>query len=125
ASRPKPMIEICGKPMLEHILVALRNSGIREFIIITGYLAEAVESHFGRGESLGLQIHYIRQPVQNGTGGAFHLAQALVGTEPFFAGYGDIITSLDNYPRLIKDFEQRSCDALLSLNWVDDPYRGA
>jgi NDP-sugar pyrophosphorylase family protein len=125
ASRPKPMIEICGQPMLEHILVALRNSGIRELIIITGYLAEAVESHFGKGESLGLQIHYIRQLVQNGTGAAFHLAQALVGTEPFFAGYGDIITSLDNYPRLIKHFEQRPCDALLSLNRVNDPYRGA
>ena len=84
ASRPKPMIEICGKPMLEHILVALRNSGIREFVIITGYLAEAVESYFGKGESLGLQIYYIRQLVQNGTGAAFHLAQDLVGTEPFF-----------------------------------------
>jgi len=125
ASRPKPMIEICGKPMLEHIMVALRDSGIREFVLITGYLADVVETHFGKGESLGLHIHYIRQQVQNGTGRAFHLAKDLVGTEAFFAGYGDIITSLDNYPRLIQDFEQRRCDGLLSLNWVNDPYRGA
>ena len=79
ASRPKPMIEICGKPMLEHIMVALRDSGIREFVIITGYLADVVETHFGKGESLGLHIHYIRQQVQNGTGRAFHLAKDLVG----------------------------------------------
>jgi len=125
ASRPKPMVEICRKPMLEHIMVALRDSGIREFLIITGYLAEAVESHFGNGESLGLRIHYVRQSVQNGTGAAFHLAKDFVGTEPFFAGYGDIITSLDNYPRLIQNFDGRPCDGLLSLNWVDDPYRGA
>src|SRR5262245_46841158 len=124
-SRPKPMVEICRKPMLEHIMVALRDSGIREFVIITGYLAEAVESHFGNGESLGLQIYYVRQTVQNGTGAAFHLAKDFVGTEPFFAGYGDIITSLNNYPRLIQSFDERPCDGLLCLNWVADPYRGA
>jgi NDP-sugar pyrophosphorylase family protein len=125
ASRPKPMIEICGKPMLEHIVVALRDSGIGEFILITGYLAELVETHFGSGERLGIRIHYIRQQTQNGTGSAFHLARSLVGTESFFAGYGDIITSLGNYPRLIQDFERKRCDALLGLNWVEDPYRGA
>lgn len=125
ASRPKPMIEICRKPLLEHILVALRDSGIREFIIITGYLAEQVENHFLNGKALGTQIHYIRQQVQNGTGAAFHLAKALVGEDAFFAGYGDIITSLSNYPRLIRDFQHRPCDGLLSLNWVDDPCRGA
>jgi NDP-sugar pyrophosphorylase family protein len=125
ASRPKPMIEICGKPMLEHIILALRDAGIREFVIITGYLGEVVESHFGDGGWMGLQIHYLRQSIQNGTGAAFHLAQKLVGSEPFFAGYGDIITSLHNYPRLVRDFQRRPCDGLLSVNWVDDPWRGA
>ncbi|PYV42753.1 MAG: nucleotidyl transferase [Acidobacteria bacterium] len=125
SSRPKPMVEICRKPILEHILIALRDSGIREFILITGYFAEQVENYFLNGEALGVQIHYIRQRVQNGTGSAFHLAKELVGEEPFFAGYGDIITSLNNYPRLTRDFQHRPCDGLLSLNWVDDPFRGA
>ncbi len=125
ASRPKPMIEICGKPMLEHIVVALRDSGISEFILVTGYLAELVETHFGNGQRLGIRVDYIRQQVQNGTGSAFHHARTLVGTESFFAGYGDIITSLGNYPRLIQEFKRRRCDALLALNWVDDPHRGA
>src|SRR3989442_3391867 len=125
ASKPKPMVEICGKPMLEHLLMALRDSGIREFILVTGYFAEQVESYFLNGEALGIQIHYVRQQVQNGTGAAFHLAKALVGEEAFFAGYGDILTSLDNYPRLTGEFQRRPCDALLSLNWVEDPYRGA
>jgi len=125
ASKPKPMVEICGKPMLEHLLMALRDSGIREFILVTGYFAEQVESYFLNGEALGIQIHYVRQQVQNGTGAAFHLAKALVGEEAFFAGYGDILTSLDNYPRLTGEFQRQPCDALLSLYWVEDPYRGA
>jgi len=124
-SRPKPMIDICGKPMLEHIVLALRDSGIRELLLITGYLADRVEAHFGDGQRLGVRVSYLRQKIQNGTGSAFHLAKAFVGAESFFAGYGDIITSLVNYPRLIQDFQQRHCDGLLSLNWVEDPYRGA
>jgi UDP-N-acetylglucosamine diphosphorylase / glucose-1-phosphate thymidylyltransferase / UDP-N-acetylgalactosamine diphosphorylase / glucosamine-1-phosphate N-acetyltransferase / galactosamine-1-phosphate N-acetyltransferase len=125
ASRPKPMLEICGQPILEHIIVALRGAGIGEFVLITGYLAEVVENHFQTGEPLGVQIQYIRQQVQNGTGAAFHLAKEVVGQDPFFAGYGDIITSINNYRHLIQDFQKRPCDALLSLNWVEDPYRGA
>jgi len=125
ASRPKPMVEVCGKPILEHILTALRDSGIREFVLVTGYFAEQVENYFLNGDTLGIRIHYIRQKVQNGTGAAFHLARELVGEEAFFAGYGDIITSLSNYPHLTRDFQKRPCDALLSLNWVDDPSRGA
>ena len=124
-SRPKPMLDIGGKPMLEHILLALRDSGIREFLLITGYLADRVEAHFGNGERLGIRVSYLRQEIQNGTGSAFHLAKAFIGTESFFAGYGDIITSLVNYPRLIQDFQKRQCDGLLSLNWAEDPYRGA
>jgi NDP-sugar pyrophosphorylase family protein len=125
ASRPKPMLELCGQPILEHILVALRGAGVREFVLITGYLAEVVENHFRTGESLGVQIRYLRQQVQNGTGAAFHLSKEFVGQDPFLAGYGDIITSIDNYPRLIQDFQKRPCNALVSLNWADDPYRGA
>jgi len=125
ASRPKPMLELCGRPILEHIMVALRGAGIREFVLITGYLAEVVENHFQTGESLGVQIRYLRQQVQNGTGAAFHLTKEVVGQDPFFAGYGDIITSFNNYPHLIQDFQKRPYDALLSLNSVEDPYRGA
>jgi dTDP-glucose pyrophosphorylase len=125
ASQPKPMIEICGKPMLEHILVALREAGIREFVLVTGYRAEIVENYFKDGSRLGVKIDYIRQQFQNGTGAAFHLAKDFMAGESFFAGFGDIITALPNYSRLILDFYRQPCDALVSLNWVEDPYRGA
>ncbi len=125
AFRPKPMLELCGKPMLEHIIVALRDSGIEEFVLITGYLAEVVESYFQDGKRWGVRIGYVRQPVQNGTGAAFRLAREHVGERPFVAGFGDIIVSLNNYSRLIRSFLQLSCEALISLNWVEDPYQGA
>ena len=125
ASKPKPMIELCGKPMLEHILMALRDSGIREFVLVTGYCAKSVEDYFKDGFRLKIKIDYIHQQSQNGTGAAFHLAKDFMDRESFFAGFGDIITALPNYSRLIQNFHRQPCDALVSLNWVEDPYRGA
>jgi UDP-N-acetylglucosamine diphosphorylase / glucose-1-phosphate thymidylyltransferase / UDP-N-acetylgalactosamine diphosphorylase / glucosamine-1-phosphate N-acetyltransferase / galactosamine-1-phosphate N-acetyltransferase len=125
AEKPKPMLELCGKPMLEHILVCLRESGITEFALITGYCAEVVETYFGNGSRLGIRIHYFRQSVQNGTGAAFHLAKEFVGEHSFFAGFGDIIVSVPNYNQLLEDFLRRPAEALVSLNWVEDPYQGA
>ena len=125
AEKPKPMLELSGKPMLEHILTALRDSGISEFALITGYCAEVVETYFGNGSRLGIHVHYIRQSVQNGTGAAFHLARDFVSNDSFFAGFADIIVSVPNYARLLDDFLRRPAEAVVSLNWVADPYQGA
>ena len=67
---PKPMLPVEGRPILEHILTGLRESGIQEFCLITGWKAEVIESHFGDGSAFGVQIHYVRQEVQDGTGKA-------------------------------------------------------
>src|SRR5439155_27056208 len=115
-SRPKPMVEVCGKPILEHILTALRDSGIREFVLVTGYFAEQVENYFLNGDTLGIRIHYIRQKVQNEIGEAFNIAREWVGQDSFFPGYGAIIAPLSTYPHLSRVFQNRPWDACLSLN---------
>src|SRR5439155_4530340 len=46
---PKPMIEVRGKPVLQHIIEGLRDAGIREFLVIVGYRADAVQKFFGNG----------------------------------------------------------------------------
>src|SRR5260221_9114123 len=78
--RPKPMLQLHGKPILEHIIERLRQNGISEFFIVTGFRAEIVEEYFGTGERSGVSIRYGRQVVQDGTGKAPELAKAFVGT---------------------------------------------
>lgn len=125
ANQPKPMLEVGKQRILERILFSIRDSGILQFIIVTGYFANLIEDHFGDGRKFNMEMTYIRQEKIDGTGSALHLSRNLVGGETFFMSFGDVITSVENYPRLIDAYRQRPCPALLTLAEVDDPHLGA
>lgn len=122
---PKPMVDVNGKPMLEHIIRLISSARITDFGVVVGYHREVVTGYFGDGARLGVHIEYIPQEVQNGTGAALHLARDYVAGEPFFFSFGDVLTPRGNYPGMREYFERNRCDALLGLNHVDDPWRGA
>ncbi len=122
---PKPMAHIQGKPMLDHIMGFIAGAGVREFGVVVGYKQSVVQEYFGDGSKMGVKITYIEQPEQNGTGAALHLAAGFVDGEPFFFSFGDVVTPASNYPGMIGYYRENRCDALLGLNTVDDPYRGA
>lgn len=122
---PKPMLPVAGRPLLEHILAALREAGIERFVVITGYHAEQIESHFGDGRRLGVEIVYRRQEMRDGTARALLLGRNAVGARAFLLAWGDILTARRNYPALLAEFAARRADGLLGVNWVEDPCRGA
>ena len=90
---PKPMIEVRGKPVLQHIVEGLRDAGVRRVLIIVGYHAETVRNFFGDGQRHGVDIEYVTQTVQDGTGRVVNLARSFVGDSPFILSYGDILIS--------------------------------
>lgn len=65
---PKPMILCNGKPFLWYLLQQLYEQRINRFVLLTGYLAEKIESYFGDGSSWGWEIHYSEGPVEWDTG---------------------------------------------------------
>jgi dTDP-glucose pyrophosphorylase len=97
---PKPMIEVRGKPILQHIIEGLRNAGVTEFLIIVGYRAHVVRQTFGDGAPFGVALRYATQVVQDGTGKVVDLGRDFVGSDPFVLSYGDILVDHENYPRL-------------------------
>jgi UDP-N-acetylglucosamine diphosphorylase / glucose-1-phosphate thymidylyltransferase / UDP-N-acetylgalactosamine diphosphorylase / glucosamine-1-phosphate N-acetyltransferase / galactosamine-1-phosphate N-acetyltransferase len=121
---PKPMLRVAGRPLLEHIVVALRNAGIGRFVVVTGYHAERIERHFGDGGRLGVEIVYRRQEVQDGTARALLLGRDSIADRPFLLAWGDILAEPANYPALLATFRERQPSGLLSVNWVEDPWRG-
>jgi UDP-N-acetylglucosamine diphosphorylase / glucose-1-phosphate thymidylyltransferase / UDP-N-acetylgalactosamine diphosphorylase / glucosamine-1-phosphate N-acetyltransferase / galactosamine-1-phosphate N-acetyltransferase len=66
-TRPKVMLSIAGKPILQYVIEALSQNGIRDIIIVVGYRKEQIFDHFGNGERFGVNIVYINQEKQIGT----------------------------------------------------------
>jgi UDP-N-acetylglucosamine diphosphorylase / glucose-1-phosphate thymidylyltransferase / UDP-N-acetylgalactosamine diphosphorylase / glucosamine-1-phosphate N-acetyltransferase / galactosamine-1-phosphate N-acetyltransferase len=128
ADRPKPLLEVAGKPLLAHIVGGMIKSGLREFIVVAGHLAEQIE-HWCTTFAIqnpGVTIQTIRQQHLNGTGAAMLAARPLLANEDRFVfGWGDILMDGANYPRFATTSQDADCDLLLAVNDIDDPWRGA
>ena len=105
---PKPLLEVAGKPMLEHIIDRAKKNGFTRFVLAVHYLGHMIESHFGDGERLGVQIEYVREKSPLGTAGALGLLNPLPA-EPFLVTNGDVITDI-HYGDLL-DFHIRHAAA--------------
>ena len=119
---PKPMIEVRGKPVLQHIVEGLRDAGVRRFVIIVGYHAEMVRNFFGDGRHHNVDIEYATQTVQDGTGRVVDLARNFSGRSPFILSYGDILISSVNYKRVV-DLPD-DCEAIITVTRGEDVSKG-
>ena len=119
---PKPMLEVRGKPVLQHIVEGLRDNGLTSLLIVVGWRGEVVKEFFGDGSKLGVKIDYEMQTVQDGTGRVVALAQNFVGADPFLLSYGDILIAPENYRR-IRD-ALAGAEAVISVKRSDDVSQG-
>jgi dTDP-glucose pyrophosphorylase len=119
---PKPMLEVRGKPVLQHIVEGLRDSGLTNLLIVVGWRADVVKGYFGDGSKLGVRIQYETQTVQDGTGKVVELARTFVANDPFLLSYGDILVAPENYARLCSALTQT--EAALTVKRSDDVSQG-
>jgi len=119
---PKPMIEVRGKPVLQHIVEGLREAGVRDLLIIVGYQADAVQNFFGDGSRYNIEIQYATQAVQDGTGRLVNLARNFAGNSPFILSYGDILVDPANYKRLVD--LPHDVEAIISVTRGEDVRKG-
>jgi len=106
-NRPKVMLPVANKPILEHIIVNLKTAGIREFLIVTGYHKEKITDYFKDGSGLGVDIEYIEQNAQKGTADAISVARDKIetpylntGTKRFLVTNGDVLTGIPDIKRI-------------------------
>jgi histidinol-phosphate phosphatase family protein len=118
-TRPKALVNIAGRPLIEHQLSVAKRYGIERFLILTGFLGEVLAEFLGTGESFGIKIKY-RQEIQPlGTAGALKNAEDLLD-EQFFVFYGDVIFDVDLY-RLVEFHARKSSAATLVVHPNDHP----
>jgi NDP-sugar pyrophosphorylase family protein len=89
---PKPMIEIRGRPILEHTIKRLSAFGVRDFIVNTHHHSEAIVSYFGDGAAFGVRMTYSYEPALLGTAGALNPVRDLLDST-FLLVYGDNLTT--------------------------------
>ena len=93
AHRPKSLVDVAGKPFLEHQLTLLRIAGIREVFLLTGHLSEQFEPY--AGEYKGQRIRLLKDAANvRGTGDAIRNATPIIGRE-FMVLYGDSYLECD------------------------------
>lgn len=113
---PKNLIQILNKPLIEWQISWLKNQGIKEFVLLTGYLGEKIEEHLGNGSKYGVKIEYSREIVPLGTGGALFNAYNLLKEEDgFIMVNGDVITNLSIDPLIKIEPEYVGSIALVPL----------
>lgn len=118
---PKPLLAVQEKPILQFILEQLRESGFRQVILATGYLAELIEAFCGDGSRFGLEISYARETQPLGTAGPLTLVRDRLGRNEFFLLMnGDILTRLD-FRSLLRFAEQREYE--LTCGYVRRVYQ--
>jgi len=122
AHLPKPMIEVRGKPVLQHIVEGLGDAGIRDCLIVVGYRADVVRGFFGDGSRYNVAIQYTTQTMQDGTGRVVELARDFAGKHPFILAYGDILVDPENYKRLVDLPED--VEAMLTVTRGEDVSKG-
>ena len=91
---PKPMVLVCGKPILLHQVEWLRGAGVTDVVFLAGYLWQTIEDYFGDGSRFGVRTHYSVEDSPLGRGGAIRKGIALVpeDEETLLVLNGDIIT---------------------------------
>src|SRR5271170_6163408 len=124
AEVPKPMLQVQGKPILEHILEGIASAGVHELFIVTGYQAQTIEDYFGDGSRWNVQVAYGRQWVQDGTGKAPELARDFIGASPFFLSYGDILVDPSVYKRMTHRYNEDYFSGVLTVTGSEDVTKG-
>ena len=95
-TRPKPMIQVSGFPIIEWQINWLRKFGIKEFILCVGFMKEQIIDYIGNGSKFNCQVEYSVEDKPLGTGGALMNARELLSNESsFFMLNGDILTDLE------------------------------
>jgi UDP-N-acetylglucosamine diphosphorylase/glucosamine-1-phosphate N-acetyltransferase len=120
-NRSKHMIPVAGKPIVEHVISAIRSAGIRSIVLVTRYRSELVKKHIGNGSKLGVTVDYVDQPDISGTASAISMAQGQVGSNDFLVAYGDLVVTPRAIKRVVDMYRKKGRKPTIGLIPVSRP----
>lgn len=122
-TRPKQMLPVAGRPMIERVVAALAAHGVDEVVLSLGYRPDAFKVAYPDGRCAGVELHYAVEPEPLDTAGGIAFAARYAGIdETFLVQNGDVLTTLD-VTELVAFHRLRGAAATISLTPVEDPSR--
>ena len=120
-TRPKPMITLLGKPLLEYLIVELKEVGLTDILIVTGYKGEQIRNHFKKGRDFGVTIQYAEQGEKEGIEAALVSAEESVNNDAeFLLLFGDIVSENGLIQRTLNAYENTQADMAMALTLQGD-----
>jgi dTDP-glucose pyrophosphorylase len=112
-TRPKPMLEVAGKPLLQHALERARADGFTRFLITLHYLPQVIQAHFGDGSAFDVEIDYVHEDTPLGTAGALSLIKDRPSV-PMIVANGDILTDV-RFSDMLEFHRQHGATATMAV----------
>lgn len=118
ATRPKPLVEVAGKPLIDHVLDRLKAAGVKSLVVNVHYLADALEAHLkGHEGNFAIQVSDERDLLLE-TGGGMVKAEPVIASDPFLVVNSDnfwVDGPTDALKSLAAQWDPATMDALLLL----------
>ncbi|MFH1249399.1 MAG: sugar phosphate nucleotidyltransferase [archaeon] len=116
---PKPLLPVCGKPILEHLFDLFKKYEIGDITLSVGYLKDKIKSHVGDGLKLGLRVSYIEEDEPLGTAGPLFYLKNKVH-EPFIVSNGDELKNV-NIDEMLENHVKNKALITIALKKIDNP----
>ena len=120
SQRPKPLAPALNLPIMEHIVLLLKQHGITDIIVTLHYLADEIEGYFGDGSEWGVNFIYSVEDTPLGTAGSVKQAEAHLKDDTFIIISGDALTDI-NIDKAIAYHREKSSVATIVLAHVPNP----
>lgn len=115
-SMPKPLVAVCGKPLIVYHIERLASIGVKEVVINHAWFGEKLVEYLGNGDKWGVNISYSAEKGALETGGGIKRALPILGKAPFLVINGDVF--VENLPEDIDVGLQRIAEGKLAHLWL-------
>lgn len=118
-TKPKVLLPVGNIPVIQHVLDSVKKNGVREVLVVVGYLGEKIQDLVRDGSKFGLKVSYVWQRHIKGTGEALSLASDFLD-EPFLVVYGDLYITGSAVKKILQTYKKRRSN-VLALIEVENP----
>lgn len=119
-TRPKHLIPIASKPLLEYLFDSIRAAEISEVLVVVYYMADRIQQRFGDGSRLGMRLEYAFQEGVRGTADATSVAEPYVQGD-FLLIYGDLLVTPNVIKQVLGFHKREKPTATMAVTPVEQP----